>query len=155
MVLLTWVTFFLLLAVLYKFAFKPILNALEAREKHLEESITNADKIKAEMEALTQRQEEIIKEAHEKAKHIIDESRHAATEAAKSIQDKAREEATILLENAKREIAEEAERVQANLREESATIAVELASKIIEDNLDKKKNQKIIDGYIKELWVQP
>ena len=55
------------------------------------------------------------------------------------------------MENTKREIHEEAERIQADLREEAATVAVDLARKIMEENLDKKKSQKIIDGYIKEL----
>ena len=151
MVIFTWITFFLLLAVLYKAAWKPILAGLDQREADIQKSIEDADKIKEEMENLAQNQARMLQEAENKAMHIIEESRHAASEAAKSIQDKAKEEAQIILENARRDIHEEAERIQANLREESATIAVELARKILEENLDAKKNQKIIDGYIQEL----
>ena len=151
MLLLTWFTFFLLLAVLYKFAWKPILAALDERENNIRQSIEGADKARAEMEALVAEQEQVILKAHEKSKLIVEESRHAASEAAKHIQEKARQEAQIMLENAKREIREEADRVQADLREESATIAVELAGKIIRENLDKAKQTKIIEDYIKEL----
>jgi len=151
MLILTWVTFFLLLAVLHKFAWKPILSALDAREKHIRDSIEDADKIKAEMEKLAETQKQLMDETGEKAKAIMDESRQAAKEAANTIQEKAKEESKIILENARREINEEKEKAQSELREESAEIAVALAGKIIEQNLDKEKNRKLINQYINDI----
>jgi len=151
MVILTWVTFFLLLVLLYKFAWKPILSALDEREKHIKKSIEDADKVKAELESLAKRQQEIISEAHAKAKEAIDQSRQAAVQAAKHITDQAKQEANIILENARRDIKEQVKEAQANLREESATIAIQLAAKIIEENLDETKSKKLISKYINEL----
>ena len=56
----TWVTFFILLFILYKFAWKPILGGLAAREKKIRESLENAEKIKQELENLARRQEEAM-----------------------------------------------------------------------------------------------
>ena len=72
-------------------------------------------------------------------------------EMAKGIHEKAKEEAHILLQNAKREIKDEVEKAQADLRAESARIAVALAGKLIEKNLDDEKNRKLVDEFIKEI----
>jgi len=151
MLILTWVTFFLLLAILYKYAWKPILTALDKREADIRQSIEDADKIKAEMEQINETSQKIIAEASGKGKGIVDESKKAAAEAAKTIEHKAREESQILVENAKREIKEATNSARAQLRAESAQIAVELAGKIIEENLDNEKNKKLINQFIKEV----
>jgi len=151
MVLLTWVTFFLLLAILNKVAWKPILQLLDEREKSIRESLENADKIKVEMANLQETRDEVLAKAELKSKESIEQSRKAAVEAAKVIEHKAREEAKILLENAQREIKAETENAQAALREESSRIAIELAGKLIEENLDTEKNHELINRITKEL----
>jgi len=151
MVLLTWITFFILLAVLYKYAWKPILDALDKREDSIRRSVEEAEKIRIEFERISEKQAKIISDSEIKAKNIIDQSRKAAVEAAKTIETKVREESKILLENAHREIKEETLKAQSDLRAESAHIAVELAAKLLEENLDDQKNRKIVDEYIKEI----
>jgi len=150
MVLLTWVTFFLLLAVLYKYAWKPILNILDAREESIRKSLDDVDRIKNELEELDAKCTQITAEAESKATGIIDHSRKAAKEAANIIANKAKEEAQISLENAIRDIKEETQKAQMKLREESAQIAVELASKLIEENMSIEKNRLLINKFIKE-----
>ena len=150
MLILTWVTFFLLLAVLHKFAWKPILAALDQREKDIQKSVENADKLKEELANMENRIKQKMAEAEDQGKRIIEESKKAAGEAARHIQSMAKEESKILLENARQEINEEKEKAQADLRLESAEIAVKLAEKILEENLDKEKNKRIINEYLKE-----
>lgn len=151
MVGLTWLTFILLLAVLYKFAWKPILTLLDEREKNIKESVEEAERIKNELEDINNKRETLIKEAQDESKRLIDKARKGAAEAAKTIEHKAREEGKIILENAKREITEEKEKAQAELKEESIKIAVDLAGKLIEENLDNDKNKKIINRFIKKI----
>ncbi|HBR15774.1 MAG TPA: ATP synthase F0 subunit B [Candidatus Omnitrophica bacterium] len=151
MTLLTWVTFFLLLAILNKFAWKPILNRLDQRAEEIKKSLENADRIKEELAAIHQKQAQLIKEAETRAHEIIDQSRKAAVEAANVIRHKAKEETKISLENALREIKDEKEKAQAFLREESARIAVSLAGKLLEQNLDDEKNRRFINQMIKEI----
>jgi len=147
----TWLTFFLLLAILYKFAFKPILAALDDREEAIRKSVTEAERIKQEFEEIAEKRNEILKQSQYEAKKIIDDARKAAVEAGKNITHKARQESQILLENAKREIDEEKNNAQAQLKEQSIRIAVNLAAQIIEENLDEEKNTNLINRLIKKI----
>ena len=151
MMILTWITFFSLLAILHKFAWKPILQGLEKREDDIRKAIEHADQLKDELAQIGEQRSAVLDEAAHKAKEIIDQSRKAAIEAANTIQQKAREESKILVENAQREIKESVEKARADLREETAHMAVSLASKLIQENLDKEKNQKLVSQLIKEI----
>ena len=148
---LTWVTFFILLAILYKFAWKPILTGLEDREEGIRKAVDEAEKTHAEYQKIEETRKRLVAEAQDKGKEIIDQSRKAAINAAKVIEQKSKEQVEIVLENAQREIRSEKEKADALLREESAKIAVALAGKIIEENLDNERNQKLINRLIKEI----
>ena len=75
MVLLTWITFFLLLAVLYKFAWKPILSALKEREESIQESLDSAKHAKEEMAQLKADNEKIIAQAKIERDQLLKEAR--------------------------------------------------------------------------------
>ncbi len=150
MVLLTWVTFFLLLAVLYKFAWKPILNALDAREENIRRSLEDAQKAREELAKVNATSQQIISQADEKAKEIVERSRKAAMEAARVIENKAKEEAGIVLGNATAELGALQQKAKVMLRQESVEVAVQLASKILGENLDQDKHQKLIDEFLKD-----
>ena len=151
MLLWTWVTFGLLLLVLYKFAWNPILSALDRREKDIRESVENAEKIRTELEQIEGKREKLIKEADDKAKEIVTTARKAAVEASKVIENKAKEEAKILLENANREITAAREKAEAVLRHDSAELAIALASKLIGENLDSEKNRVLTEQLINKI----
>lgn len=151
MIILTWIAFLSLLIILHKFAWKPILAGLQAREDLIRKSVENAERAQEELTKIEQTRQKILAEAETKAKDVIEQSRQAAVEAAKSVEAKTRQEAQIMLENAHRQIKEDLERAQASLREESARVAVELAEKLIEQNIDEAKNRKIIDEFIKRI----
>ena len=151
MLVLTWVVFFSLVVVLHKFAWKPILAALEKREEDIRKAVEYADKIKEELANIHEQQKQILTEATLKARDIVDQSRKAAVEAAHSIQHKAKKESEIILENAQRQIKEELERAKSQLRETAADIAITVASKLIEKNLDDEKNRELTNQLIKEI----
>jgi F-type H+-transporting ATPase subunit b len=144
----TWVTFLLLLAVLYKYAWKPILAGLDAREDNIRRSVEEAEKIHEAHAGIEETRGRIIAEAEKESKEIISQSRRGAQNAAKVIEQKAREEAQIVLENTQREIKTEREKIQAQLRRESADIAVALAARLLEENLNDEKNRQLIDKLI-------
>ena len=148
---LTWVTFFILLAILYKFAWKPILQALDDREAGIRKAVEEADKTHAEYQKIEEKRKQLINEAQVQAKEIVDQSRKAAVNAAKAIEQKTSEQAAIVLENAQREIRNEKEKADALLLRESAEIAVALAGKIIAENLNDDRNKKLVDRLIKEI----
>lgn len=150
-VILTWISFFLLLFILYKFAWHPILISLEKREETIRQSLENADRLKNELAKIEQVCLEEIVKAENKGKEIVEQSRKAAIELAQIIQNKTKEEIQILLENTQREIKAEQEKVLHFLRQESAHIAVTLAGKLIEENLDTEKNRKLVNRLIKQI----
>ena len=145
MLVLTWVTFVLLLLVLYKFAWKPILKALDEREALIRKAVDDAEKAREELARVHATRHELIAEAQRTAKEVVHEARQAAAEASHVIERKAKEEAHISLENARRDIRDETEKARIILRKESAAIAVELAGKLIERNLDTENNRKLVD----------
>jgi F-type H+-transporting ATPase subunit b len=151
MVILTWVTFGLLALVLYKAAWKPILAALDKRENDIRKALADAAKIRDELASMETKRSEVIAEADEKAKAVVDSARKAAVEAANTIEAKAREEAQILVENAQREIKEAREKAIASLRKESADLAIALARKVIGEQIDEARSREITDRLIKRI----
>jgi F-type H+-transporting ATPase subunit b len=136
--------FIVLLVVLKKFAFGPILSALEAREQGIRDSVENAEKIEAELADIEGKRSGIIAEADHKAKDIVAEARRGAVE-------EAREDAKIMEENAQREIRAATDKAKAQLRRESAEIAVALAGKVIGENLDDARNKALVNNLIEQL----
>ena len=150
-VILTWLAFVILLVILKKYAWQPILSALDAREAAIRKSIEDADRAKEELNKINETRAQMIAEAEHKAREMLEQARKAAVEAAKMIEQKARSEGQILVENALREIKAEKEKAQASFRSESVHLVVELASKLIQENLDTKKNRELVDKLVKEI----
>lgn len=151
LVILTWITFFLLLGILYKFAWRRILIVLDDREKLIRRSLEDADRIKEELTGIHETRHQMMAEAETMAGKIIEQARQAAEETSKMIQGRTREEMRILTENARREIAQDTDQARAVLREETARIAVELAGRLIEENLDDEKNRRLVDELIRKM----
>lgn len=151
MVVLTWITFGITAAVLYKVAWKPILNALDKREETIRAALDNAEKTRAELAAIEQTRAKTVAEADSRARDILDKARQAAVEAANTIEAKAREESQILLDNARREIHAEQDKAMSALRRESAELAIDISRKILAENLDETRSRNIADKVISRL----
>lgn len=151
MLLLTWGTFFTLLAVLQKFAWKPILATLKKREDTIRTSLEQADKIQTAYDDIQKSKEDVLAEAHRSAQDIVEQSRKRAQELARSIEEKAKTHAQEILEAAHLQVEGEKERAIAAVRRDSAQVAIGLASKIMGENMDNDKNRKIADHYIREI----
>lgn len=151
MVIWTWVVFLVVAALLYRIAWKPILAALSDREEKIQRALDDARTAREQVEQIESTREQLIAEADAKAKEIVAEARQGAAELAKSIEEKAREEAQILLENAQREVRTAREQAEAALRQQTAAFAVELSSRLIQENLDTAKNQALVAKLIEEV----
>ena len=150
MACLTWAVFFVVLFVLQKFAWKPILAGLKQREDYIRKSYEDADKIKAELAAEVTKTK-ILDEAKEKANTIIEQSRKTGNELAGQIEQRAKKNAEEIIASAHQEIEGERERVRNALKKESVQTAVSLAEKILKENLDSEKNRNLINQAIKDL----
>lgn len=148
---LTWLTFGLLAFVLYKIAWKPILNSLDQREKQIRTALEEAEKTRAEYAKIESRRQQVIDEADAKAREIVEQARQAALDSAQMIETKARDEAGILLANAQREIKSAHEKAIADLRRESADLAVGLSRKILADQMDEPRSRDLVNRILQKV----
>lgn len=147
----TLLIFIVLLVVLSRFAFKPLLAAVEAREKQLQDAIEGARRDREEAAELAARQREALEATRTDAQRIIAEGRKAGESLRAEMLEHTRQEQQQLLERARQEIALETERAIAALRREAVDLAIAGASKVIERNLDDAGNRRLIENYLANL----
>jgi F-type H+-transporting ATPase subunit b len=142
------VTFVLLLLVLKKVAWGPIISALESRETEISEALENAKKARDNTEKASQEYNELINKARSESQQMISESKISAEKIRQDIKENAENEAKNILENAKSQINSEREKAIQEIKSVVVDFSIQAASKVIEKNLDSKDNLKIIDDAI-------
>ena len=147
----TILTFLVLLTLLAKFAWGPLLKALESRQDTIRRSLDDAQKAKVELERIQQESAQIVKQARVEADAIISQSRTDAAQLREEIRAKAKEDADGIIKNAERQIQLETTRAIQQIRHEAIDLSVEIASKIIQRNLSKEDNEKLIAEALRQV----
>ena len=147
----TIITFLVLLTLLAKFAWRPLLQSLAAREETIRKSLADAEKARIELERLNQESAAIIRQARIEGEQIIGASRADAERLRGELRDKARSEAEGILRNAERQIQLETARAVQQIRTEAADLSVAIASKLIQRNLTRADNEKLIQDALNQL----
>ncbi len=147
----TALTFVIVLLILKKVAWGPIITALEEREKGIQSSIDTAHKAKDEAEAILRQNRELLAKADAESDKIIREGKEYADKLRTDINEKAQAEAQKMISSAKDEIEQEKRRALQELRNEVADLAVKGAEKIIRTALDADIQKKIVDSMIQDL----
>ncbi len=152
--LIFWMTlsFSILLWILAKFAWKPILKGLKERENTIDEALNAANKAKEEMKELKFSNEQLLKEAKEERDNILRDARHVKENIIDEAKEKANEEANRIVENAKEAIQLEKMAAITEMKNELASLSIEIAEKILKDELSATdKQKKLIDKLIKDV----
>jgi len=147
----TIVTFLVLLGLLAKFAWGPLLQALESRQEAIRKALDDAAQAKGELERLQRESAAIMAKARQEADAIINRSRADAEALREDLRAKARAEADGIVKNAERQIQAETARAVLQIRQEAVDLSVAIASKIIQRNLTKEDNEKLIDETLRQL----
>jgi F-type H+-transporting ATPase subunit b len=147
----TIVTFLVLLTLLAKFAWGPLLAALEARQSLIRKSLDDAVQAKQELERLNAEAAQIIQKARLDADGIIAQSRSDGDRLREELRQKARADADHIVKNAERQIQLETSRALEQLRHEAVDLSVMIASKILQRNVSKADNERLIDDAIKQV----
>lgn len=147
----TLITFALLLLVLKKFAWKPILNALDARDKTVKDSLDQAARIQTESTRLAEEQKRILAEAKNQANQIMQVARESADSLKRGMETAAQEEKQRILASAKQEIEASKQAALADLRKTTADLSIGIAGKLLRQNLDDAKNRALVDQLIEEV----
>ena len=147
----TIVTFLVLLTLLAKFAWGPLLAALDARQSLIRKSLDDALQARQELERLNAEAAQIIQKARLDADGIIAQSRSDGDRLREELRQKARAEADHIVKNAERQIQLETSRALEQLRHEAVDLSVMIASKILQRNVSKADNERLIDDAIKQV----
>jgi F-type H+-transporting ATPase subunit b len=143
--------FLILLALLRKYAFGPVMGIMKQREAHIGNEISAAENSNKEAKKIVEEQRELLKQSRQEAQELIENAKKLGEEQKKSIITEARTEAERIKNAAVKEIAQEKEQAVAALREQVASLSVLIASKVIEKELNDQDQQKLINEYIQEV----
>lgn len=141
----TAVVFLLLLAVLWKLAWGPIVQGLEKREKRVAEEISSAEKANEEARGLLEQYQQKLVASKDEVRQILDAARRDAEGVGREIVNKAREEAEAEHQRALRDIENATAGALKELADRSATLAVELAGKIVKAKIDPQEHRRLIE----------
>lgn len=150
----TIVTFLVLLALLAKFAWRPLLEALDTRQNAIRKSLDDAQQARQELERLNAESAQIIARSRQEADAIITQSRADGDRLREEIRQKARSEADLIVKNAERQIQLETNRAIEQIRHEAVDLSVMIASKIIQRNLTKEDNERLIDEALRQVQAR-
>ncbi len=145
------VIFVILLLLLKKIAWKPLLSALHSREQGIKDSLEQAEKLNEDAKALIEQNKKNLADANTQAMKTISEAKEIAGKMRDEILGKTQEDSRKLIEQAKVEIIQEKESAMADLRNEVSDLAIKAAEKIIKDNLDESKQKKIVNDFISQI----
>ena len=144
----TLIIFVILMIVLAKFAFPPILGYAAAREKRIQEQIDEAARQREETQKLLEEQKQLLAKSRTDAQSLIAEAQKDAERVRRETLEKARLEQEEILARAKREIEDERARAIESLRREAVDLAVAAASKLVEKRLDSQEDRRIVTEFL-------
>ena len=147
----TIVTFLILVGLLARFAWRPLLQALDRRQAQIKQSLDDAQQAKLELERLQQETAQILRQARVEAEQIVSGSRAYAEKLKDEIKAKARADADVIVQNAQRQIQSETRRALDQIRVEAADLSVMIASKLIQRNLTKEDNARLIEQALQQV----
>jgi len=147
----TAVTCALLLVVLGKFAWKPILETIETREKTIAEAIESAKRERAEAEKAAADMRASLEKARGEASEMIRRNQAEVAAAKNELMAAARKESEALLAQARASIEEERRAAVAGLRAQVVDIAIEAAGRLLQTQMDEKKQRQLVEEYLARL----
>jgi len=147
----TILTFLVLLVLLAKFAWKPLLALLDRREEMIRQSLDDAEKAKQELQRLQQESKEILSKARVEAQSILAKSRSEAEKLKGEIRQEAKVQADSILRDAEKQIQVETEKAITLIKNEVVDLSLLVASKLIKKNLSKEDNQSLIEESLKQV----
>jgi F-type H+-transporting ATPase subunit b len=146
--------FLVMLGVLYRFAWGPLLKILNERRERIQQGVEATERAKRELEEAERERQEKLEEARREAQAILDRIAKQGEDLRKELETKAREQADALIARARAEIGQEREKAVLDLRSQVADLAVMAASRIIGESLDAKKHRELIERTIEEAEIR-
>ncbi|MEG2426399.1 MAG: F0F1 ATP synthase subunit B [Oscillospiraceae bacterium] len=153
----TFIFAFLNLIILYvvlkKILFKPVTEFMENRTKSIQDSLDYAELQKKESLKMKEMYEKQLKEARAEGRKIVEECTVKAAKIYENLVDEAKAEAQSIMDNARAEIENEREQMLKGVRNQVVSIALSAATKVMQENMDSKSNQAMVEKFLDEAGV--
>jgi F-type H+-transporting ATPase subunit b len=143
--------FLVLLVAMWKWGVPAVKNMEKAREDRIRNDLEGAEKARTEAEAEKAQYQEQIADAGTEAGRIIEEARQSAEQVRRDLIARAEGEATEIRQRAQADIATQQERALAELRTQVAQLSIDLAERIVEHNLDRDTQLRLVDSFINQV----
>ena len=124
---------------LSRFAWAPILNALQAREKHIDDELKTAERVRLEMSQMKSQHEDLLRQAKEERSQILKEAKETKDAIVNEAKEKARLEAAKLIAEAKKEIDNHKMAALIEVKNEVGNMVVDLSQKVLQRELNSKE----------------
>ena len=147
----TILTFLVLVALLARFAWRPLLEALERRQATITKSLDDAQRARQELERLQRESAEMMRQARVEADAIVSRSRSDAEALREELKQKSRAEAAAIVKNAEKQIQLETARAIQQIRNETIDLSVAIASKILRRQVSKEDHEGLIEETLKQV----
>lgn len=144
------INFFVILAILSHFFYKPVINFIDTRREEIARSISDAEQARAEADALLSDYQAQMLASRQEAQQIVDKAIKSGEEARQALLAQSRDEAAALLENARKEIRRERDDALLTLRQEVVSLSVQAAGKILGRNITEADNAGIVNKFLDE-----
>lgn len=149
------IAFLLMLGVLARWVYPPIIKAAETRQNQIKQQLEQAEKARKEADERLQTAQEEIQKARVQAGQIVERANRAAEQILQEAQEKARDEARRIVEGASRDIDAERQRAIHAIRLQMADIVTGAVRRIVGESLDGARHQQLIDAAIDEVEKEP
>lgn len=148
------ISFLILLFVLTKFAWKPIVGAIKKREESINNALNAAADAEKRLQSLKSENENLLIQARKERDEILKEAREVRERMIADAKNKAQEEADRLIANARENIYNEKMKAMTDLRNQVAQLSLEIAEKILKEKLaDDAKQKEAIENILKEVTL--
>ena len=151
------IIFVILIFLLKKFAWSPILKAVNDREQGIKDALDSAEAAKKEMQSLQADNEKIMKEARAQRDSLLKEARDLKNSMISQAKDEAKSEAQKIIESANEAILNEKNAAVSDIKKQVASLSIEIAEKLLKEKLsDDNKQMKIVEDLIKDVklkWI--
>jgi F-type H+-transporting ATPase subunit b len=147
----TLTIFVIVVAVLGRFAWGPILKLLQDREEFIHRAVADAKRDREEAEVRLKEYTDKLQAARNEAAAMLQDARQDAERLREEMRQKARTESDTIIRNAERQIQLETARALQQIRHEAADLSVMIASKLLQRNLSKEDNERLIEDALKQV----
>lgn len=141
----------ILFFILRRLLFKPVKKFLDQRENKFRQQVQEIDERQSEIEKLQIEYTKRLEQAKSEAASIIEQANELANEHLRDAKQKAQEQSKAMLERVRKQLESERDQVMDELKADTAKMAIEIASKILQRNINAEDNQKIIEEFLERV----